>query len=279
VIEEKESKTLSTDVFYQKLFNKEEETLEIPNGFECPITGEIMNKPRMAADGFTYEESAIQQWFDEGKTISPMTGKELEHKQLTKNLSLHQAIQDFKQTEKQLLEKHKQLQDAQSELQEKKRRMSDAELSETELLAKLNITSDSSQKKQDFIQAANNFVKAMQIELTRHPDKIWYNHAANTFVSSVLRCIRKGIYNAMLLDPENEHGIPKELIGFIKQHVQQNPALLYARYFQALSDQLEKQLYIIKGEEILSLPLAKEEKKLSSNQNSESLSLGFCHIL
>ena len=40
----------------------------------CPITLERMCVPVIAADGFTYERSAIQEWFHGGKNISPTTG-------------------------------------------------------------------------------------------------------------------------------------------------------------------------------------------------------------
>jgi hypothetical protein len=48
-------------------------TLEYPDNFLCPITYDIMHDPVSARDGHTYERSAIQRWFDEGKRSSPVT--------------------------------------------------------------------------------------------------------------------------------------------------------------------------------------------------------------
>ena len=50
-------------------------TLEYPDDFLCPITCDIMKDPVSAKDGHTYERSAIQRWFDEGKLSSPVTNE------------------------------------------------------------------------------------------------------------------------------------------------------------------------------------------------------------
>ena len=50
-------------------------TLEYPDNFLCPITYDIMHDPVSARDGHTYERSAIQRWFDEGKRSSPVTNE------------------------------------------------------------------------------------------------------------------------------------------------------------------------------------------------------------
>lgn len=38
----------------------------------CPITGEVMDDPVIAADGYTYERSAIEDWLSRSKE-SPIT--------------------------------------------------------------------------------------------------------------------------------------------------------------------------------------------------------------
>ena len=48
-------------------------TVEYPENFLCPITCDIMKDPVSAKDGHTYERSAIQRWFDQGKRSSPVT--------------------------------------------------------------------------------------------------------------------------------------------------------------------------------------------------------------
>mmetsp|Transcript_39389 Transcript_39389/g.78961 ORF Transcript_39389/g.78961 Transcript_39389/m.78961 type:complete len:93 (-) Transcript_39389:20-298(-) len=67
---------------------------ELPDEFYCPITMEVMTDPVLAADGFSYERRAIQEWLDSGKMTSPKTGILLESKELRGNLSLRSLIQD-----------------------------------------------------------------------------------------------------------------------------------------------------------------------------------------
>ena len=45
---------------------------EMPDHFMCPITGEVLEDPVIAMDGFTYERAAITTWFQRHDT-SPMT--------------------------------------------------------------------------------------------------------------------------------------------------------------------------------------------------------------
>jgi hypothetical protein len=61
---------------------------------------EVMNHPVMAADGFTYERAAIEQWFRQKSAPihSPKTGEELEHLRLTPNRTLKVLIQDHMQS-------------------------------------------------------------------------------------------------------------------------------------------------------------------------------------
>jgi hypothetical protein len=55
-----------------------------------------MDEPVLAADGFSYERSAILQWLQLGHTTSPMTNQPLEHPGLTSNRALRAAIQQWK---------------------------------------------------------------------------------------------------------------------------------------------------------------------------------------
>lgn len=41
---------------------------------------------------YSYERSAIQDWLDRGNTLSPLTGLELEDRQLIPNLTLRRAM-------------------------------------------------------------------------------------------------------------------------------------------------------------------------------------------
>ena len=47
---------------------------EPPHNYLCPITGELMDDPVVAADGHTYERAAIETWFRRRNT-SPMTNQ------------------------------------------------------------------------------------------------------------------------------------------------------------------------------------------------------------
>ena len=53
---------------------------EMPNEFHCPILKTVMRDPVVAADGYTYERSALLRYFREGRYEhrSPMTGLEMD---------------------------------------------------------------------------------------------------------------------------------------------------------------------------------------------------------
>nr|XP_011470343.1 PREDICTED: U-box domain-containing protein 32 [Fragaria vesca subsp. vesca] len=69
--------------------------LRTPSHFVCPIFQEVMTDPRIAADGYTYEEEAIRGWFKSGHSTSPMTNLELEHCNLVPNYALQYAIHQW----------------------------------------------------------------------------------------------------------------------------------------------------------------------------------------
>ncbi|OEL21600.1 U-box domain-containing protein 33 [Dichanthelium oligosanthes] len=68
-----------------------------PSCFICPIFQEVMNDPHIAADGFTYEATAIKEWLDSGADTSPMTNLSLAHRDLTPNRALRSAIREWQQ--------------------------------------------------------------------------------------------------------------------------------------------------------------------------------------
>ncbi|KAI0509839.1 hypothetical protein KFK09_010436 [Dendrobium nobile] len=76
----------------EQLHSKRERT--VPTSFVCPIFQEIMYDPVAAADGFTYERTAILEWLD-NRATSPMTNLELENLNLFPNHALKLAIQDW----------------------------------------------------------------------------------------------------------------------------------------------------------------------------------------
>ena len=65
-----------------------------PIEYLCPILKEPMREPVVAADGQTYEESAISLWLRMHDT-SPLTGAALPHKGLTPNLLLRSMIREW----------------------------------------------------------------------------------------------------------------------------------------------------------------------------------------
>jgi hypothetical protein len=85
----------------------------VPNEYLCPIGGELMTDPVIAADGHSYERKAISQWIHQSKqqpaparrgnqrarnavaVRSPMTNQPLSSTQLTANVTLRKIIQDY----------------------------------------------------------------------------------------------------------------------------------------------------------------------------------------
>jgi len=65
----------------------------LPNMPACPITGEPMRDPVVAADGHTYERSAIARWLLQSDK-SPLTGSVLSHKDLVPNYMLLSSLQE-----------------------------------------------------------------------------------------------------------------------------------------------------------------------------------------
>ncbi|XP_064612039.1 WD repeat, SAM and U-box domain-containing protein 1-like [Liolophura sinensis] len=72
---------------------RKDSDLSAPDEYLCPITREIMRDPVIAADGYTYEKSAIESWVKSGKSRSPMTNAVLASYMLTPNRSLKMLIQ------------------------------------------------------------------------------------------------------------------------------------------------------------------------------------------
>mgnify|MGYP000560199583 CR=1 FL=1 len=64
--------------------------------FTCPLTKEIFDDPVVLGDGFTYEKSAIEQWFAAGYRRSPMTNMELMEVNFVPNLVIKQALDEIR---------------------------------------------------------------------------------------------------------------------------------------------------------------------------------------
>eukprot|EP00035_Acanthoeca_spectabilis_P024925 m.456063 g.456063 ORF g.456063 m.456063 type:complete len:374 (+) comp20982_c0_seq1:518-1639(+) len=65
-----------------------------PDHHMCPITHEVMTDPVVAADGLSYERSAITEWLEKS-TRSPMHNTELKSVDLFPNVILRQMVEDW----------------------------------------------------------------------------------------------------------------------------------------------------------------------------------------
>ncbi|XP_023188541.1 WD repeat, SAM and U-box domain-containing protein 1 isoform X1 [Xiphophorus maculatus] len=68
----------------------------VPDEFLCPITRELMREPVIAADGYSYERQAIENWIHTKNRSSPMTNLPLLTTLLTPNHTLKMAISRWK---------------------------------------------------------------------------------------------------------------------------------------------------------------------------------------
>ncbi|KAM6421522.1 WD repeat, SAM and U-box domain-containing protein 1 isoform 1-T1 [Rhynochetos jubatus] len=64
----------------------------VPDEFVCPITRELMKEPVIAADGYSYEKEAMENWITNKRRTSPMTNLPLASLMLTPNRTLKMAI-------------------------------------------------------------------------------------------------------------------------------------------------------------------------------------------
>ena len=56
----------------------------------------IMENPHIAADGYSYEFEAIEEWLQTGHDTSPLTKMKLGHKHLTANHTLRSLIEEWR---------------------------------------------------------------------------------------------------------------------------------------------------------------------------------------
>ncbi|GMN34003.1 hypothetical protein TIFTF001_004463 [Ficus carica] len=85
-----------SDVAADKAVDGEcEDPTDVPSFFLCPIFQEVMKNPQVAADGFSYEQEAIEEWLRMGNETSPMTNLRLKHTFLSSNHTLRTLILDW----------------------------------------------------------------------------------------------------------------------------------------------------------------------------------------
>ncbi|CAJ2636301.1 unnamed protein product [Trifolium pratense] len=68
------------------------DSIKVPNIFLCPIQKRVMRNPYIAADGFSYELEAIEEWLQSGNDISPKSLR-LKNTLLLPNHNLRSLIQ------------------------------------------------------------------------------------------------------------------------------------------------------------------------------------------
>ncbi|XP_028941465.1 WD repeat, SAM and U-box domain-containing protein 1 isoform X4 [Antrostomus carolinensis] len=74
-------------------------SVTIPDEFLCPITRELMKDPVIAADGYSYEKEAMENWLSSKRRSSPMTNLPLPSPILTPNRTLKMAISRWLETQ------------------------------------------------------------------------------------------------------------------------------------------------------------------------------------
>ncbi|XP_075567021.1 WD repeat, SAM and U-box domain-containing protein 1 isoform X3 [Pelecanus crispus] len=74
-------------------------SVTIPDEFLCPITRELMKDPVIAADGYSYEKEAMENWITNKRRSSPMTNLPLPSLMLTPNRTLKMAISRWLETQ------------------------------------------------------------------------------------------------------------------------------------------------------------------------------------
>ena len=79
-------------------------SVDIPLDILCPLTKSIMRSPVVAADGFSYEHTALQKWFSENKKVSPTTSLPMNQTPLIPNRTLALRISQWKTQEEKILE-------------------------------------------------------------------------------------------------------------------------------------------------------------------------------
>ncbi|WRX07987.1 Protein kinase domain - like 10 [Theobroma cacao] len=91
-----ETMRVSSGATLSFLSESDEDNREPPSYFICPILQEVMDDPHVAADGYTYEASALRGWLADHDS-SPMTNLRLSHRNLVPNHALRSAIREWQQ--------------------------------------------------------------------------------------------------------------------------------------------------------------------------------------
>jgi WD repeat, SAM and U-box domain-containing protein 1 len=77
------------------LYSLSKNDVNVPQDFICPITHDMMVDPVICEDGFSYERSAILEWFAKEKITSPMTNMVLTTTDVLENEKLKREIENY----------------------------------------------------------------------------------------------------------------------------------------------------------------------------------------
>jgi hypothetical protein len=73
----------------------QDDEMNIPQDYLCPISQEIMTDPVMAADGQTYDRKSIEKWLSKKTGRSPLNGSSLSNTTLIDNLFARKIIREY----------------------------------------------------------------------------------------------------------------------------------------------------------------------------------------
>lgn len=70
-------------------------TASVPRSFMCPIGHHAMRVPVVAADGHSYERQNILDWFETGKTSSPISNLPMDSRYMVYNYALASTMDEW----------------------------------------------------------------------------------------------------------------------------------------------------------------------------------------
>lgn len=76
----------------------EQEDIQIPEDFVCPISLSLMRDPVMSRDGKNFEKKAILDWLNRGNVNCPLTRQPLKPSLLAPNVNLRLKIERWRKT-------------------------------------------------------------------------------------------------------------------------------------------------------------------------------------
>lgn len=270
----------------------------ISDGFECPITRELMEDPvLLVGDGHSYERTAIETWFSTGRKISPMTGARLTNQLIVPNHNLRKAIQHFLKQQPGLAALLAESQRAKTQEREASDLALAIKLREEDLQKKL---AEKAEQKVTAAQSAGaqgtqfalhtvKFVEALDRYLKSNP-RLSFSPvptAAASYASTVMGCFAKPpeVLKDLLDQPEN-YSIPASVAGFVTRYLVVNGELQELRQHPELAEQLKVALSKFASSKVTDLsgllqqlsqpavePTAAVSSSSSSSSSSPSLSL------